>query len=177
VTTTTRRRWPLAAAAVLALATAGAGTAIATGDDQTPATSAAGSTTAPYGYGPSAFTDCLDDRDVPYTQQDTAEGHELTPLGTDDPDIAAAIETCNQLTSRPITEDYTAYVNEITTVIVDCLRDKGYTINIDTDGNGVNLEWTTVPADLGETSQAFRDDLGACTSVAQMRIPSPAPTN
>ena len=37
--------------------------------------------------------------------------------------------------------------------------------------------WTTVPADLGETSQAFRDDLDTCTSTAQMSIPSPAPAN
>ena len=179
MTTTPRRHWPLAA--VLALAAAGAGTAIATADDQPATTSAASSTaastTAPYGYGPSSLADCLDDRGVPYTQQDTVEGHSLTPLGTDDPAIAAALETCNQLTSRPIDDAYTTYVNAITTESVGCLRDRGYTINTDTEGNGRTLEWTTVPRGLGETSQPFRDDLGSCTSAAQMKIPSPAPTN
>jgi hypothetical protein len=173
---TTPFRWPLAAAAVLALAVAGLGGAIAAADDR-PATTSDASASAPYGYGPSAFADCLDDRDVPYRQEQTAEGNQLTPLGTDDPGIAAALETCNRLTSRPIDDDYIAYVNAITTSTVDCLREDGYTIDTDTDGNGRNLEWTTVPAGLGQTSQTFRDDLDTCTSAAQMAIPSPAPAD
>jgi hypothetical protein len=172
MSTRPRRRWPVAAAAFLALAAAGYGGAIATADDQ-PATADA-STTA---YGPSAFTDCLDDRDVPYRQEQTAEGSQLTPLGTDDPEIAAALEACNQLTSRPITDDYVHYVNAITGEIVDCMRADGYTIDTDTEGNGRTVEWTTVPADLGQTSQTFRDDLATCTSAAQMSVPSPAPRN
>ncbi len=173
--TTTRRRWPLAAATVLALA-AGAGT-LATADDRTPTSSAAAPSTAPDGYGTSSFTDCLDARGVPYTQEDTAEGRSLTPLGTDDPDIAADLEACSQLTSRLLGSDYTAYVNAVTTEIVDCLREDGYTIETDTDGNGETLEYSTVPNDLQQTSQAFREDSASCVSAAEMAIPSPAPAD
>jgi hypothetical protein len=50
------------------------------------------------------------------------------------------VEECSQLTTRPVDPAVTDYGNAVTQVIIDCLRDRGYTITTNsdelTDGDG-----------------------------------------
>lgn len=94
--------------------------------------------------------------------------------------IAAAVEACNQLTTRPADPAVTDYQNAVSQVIVDCLRDSGCTITTNgdelTDGGRLAISWTTVPTDV-TYSQAYTDDLNSCTSYAESQVPNPNPCN
>lgn len=149
-----------------------------TGANPTPA-GATAQATAPYGYTATSLTDCFDDREIPYRQEDTAEGRSVTPIGLDDPATAAAVEECNQLTTRPADAAITDYQNAVSQIIVDCLRDRGYTITTNgnelTDGDGRSVtSWKPAPAALVDDPN-YMASQDSCMSYAQSQVANPNP--
>ncbi|MPQ99542.1 hypothetical protein GB931_16790 [Modestobacter sp. I12A-02628] len=177
---TTTRRTRIALPLTLAVLGIGAAGLAATTAHAEDAPGATGS--APYaGQGARGLADCFDDRDVPYRVEQTDEGESLTPIGANNPGVAARMQECVEVTTPPVDPATEAYQYAVTAGIVDCLRDRGWSIRVNSDDDTLGstagrdvTRYEVQPAELLDTPE-YRTDSTACTTQAEGALSIPAP--
>lgn len=130
-----------------------------------------------YPYSAAGFEQCLTDNDVQFRKGDDGS---MTVVNSADAAVSEKADRCSALTTRPATDESTAWVNTVTLAIADCLNERGYHVSANgddsdlTDGGGRGIATYNVP-EAERAAADFAKDEQECMKAAEAAHPSPAP--
>lgn len=130
---------------------------------------------SPYGYGPEAMIECLEDNGVQVRVSE--DGNQVEVVNPGEPGVAEASARCARLTEAPPVGGSTAFGNAVTQAIAECLGDRGYDVSIGVDPelggqDGSDVLTYSVPVAQRETP-GYPQDENDCVAAAEATIPSP----
>lgn len=102
----------------------------------------------------------------------------LVVVNPDDPTTGAATDFCSAATTKPGSQQSTAYQNSVTLAIADCLEENGYHVTRNGDSGLADGDGRTVATfrvtEAEQQSPDYQANLVACQRDAEQSVPSPS---
>lgn len=138
--------------------------------------SSPGTTVSQYELSGAGFQACLRDKGVAFRIGN--DGSLIIVNPGEDPTIVEATDFCSNATTKPATEEGTAYDNSLTLALADCLEEKGYHVTRSGDDglqdDAGRIVTTFKVAEAEQETLAYKADSESCFADAQRSVPSPS---